>query len=603
MEPTDPRALRNPWKLLQAGEGLSLALPDAPGAELVYRAVWAYSAGDVPAATELLDRATATSPESLLVAQLRRSLHAELESTGPASGVYDQAGGFARFIRGGGNVALYTALGAALRGVYDTHRPRRILDVGPGDGRAIVEAATPSPGVVDLVEPAAGLLADAAAALDATGIAHRDHPAGIEDFLTAHDPGNGRWSLVQATFSLQCLDRDERARVLSMLARRCDRLVLAEFDVPARSATFEPAWFLRCVQRMERGLAEYPDDDGDRDLVARGFLLPMMLGLFTATERSNHEQPVCAWAEELRATGFTVDDPPRLLHDYWWAPAYLLEATPSTISRSTHPGGPLMTQPSASAPAGPGGRVVEHYRSLLAANYTWMLGGDIEATARDQRTVLDGLLPSSDGARGVALDLGCGSGAQTLALADLGYDPVLAVDTDATLLAELTTHTADRSAVRTVQADAVAMTAALDAGSVATAVCMGDTLLHLPSTDAVTDMVRGVARALAPGGTLLLTYRSLADELHGTDRFLPVRSDPDRIMLCFLEFTGPDSVEVHDVIHTHTPDRGWTMTTSSYPKLRLTSDWVAEQLAAAGLDIDHHTQGPSGMWLTVGRRP
>lgn len=203
----------------------------------------------------------------------------------------------------------------------------------------------------------------------------------------------------------------------------------------------------------------------------------------------------------------------------------------------------------------------------------------------------------------MAVDLGCGSGAQSLALADLGFDPVLAVDTDPTLLAELATHTADRPAVRTVQADAVAATADLDADSVAAAVCMGDSLLHLPSTDAVTDMIRGAARALAPGGALLLTYRSLADELHGTDRFLPVRSDPDRIMLCFLEFTGPDTVEVHDVIHTHTPDRSWTMTASSYPKLRLTPGWVAEQLADAGLEIDHHTQGPSGMWRTVGRRP
>ncbi len=115
-------------------------------------------------------------------------------------------------------------------------------------------------------------------------------------------------------------------------------------------------------------------------------------------------------------------------------------------------------------------------------------------------------------------------------------------------------------------------------------------------------MFTGVARALQPGGALLLTYRALVDELHGTDRFIPVRSDPDRVMLCFLEFTSPDAVEVHDVVHTRTPD-GWTMTASSYPKLRLSADWVAEQLTTADLRIGHHTQGPSGMWRTIGRRP
>ncbi len=70
-----------------------------------------------------------------------------------------------------------------------------------------------------------------------------------------------------------------------------------------------------------------------------------------------------------------------------------------------------MTDPSTSATPGAGGRVAEHYRTLLAANYTWMLGGDIEATARVQKALLQGLLPSAGAARrGVAVDLGCGSG-------------------------------------------------------------------------------------------------------------------------------------------------------------------------------------------------
>ncbi len=160
---------------------------------------------------------------------------------------------------------------------------------------------------------------------------------------------------------------------------------------------------------------------------------------------------------------------------------------------------------------------------------------------------------------------------------------MIAVDTDPILLAELATHTGDRPAVRTVEGDAVDGAADLEPGSVAVAVCMGDTLLHLPSADGVTDMFTGVARALQPGGALLLTYRSLVDELHGTDRFIPVRNNPGRVMLCFLEFTSPDAVEVHDVVHTRTPD-GWTTIASSYPKLRLSPIWITDQLTAAGLE-------------------
>ncbi len=60
-----------------------------------------------------------------------------------------------------------------------------------------------------------------------------------------------------------------------------------------------------------------------------------LLRFFAATERTDREQPITAWAKELRAAGFTLTGPPTLLHNYWWAPAYLLEATPTdTVEES-----------------------------------------------------------------------------------------------------------------------------------------------------------------------------------------------------------------------------------------------------------------------------
>jgi len=199
------------------------------------------------------------------------------------------------------------------------------------------------------------------------------------------------------------------------------------------------------------------------------------------------------------------------------------------------------------------------------------------------------------------VDLGCGSGAQTLALADLGYADVLAVDPDPTLLAELRAHGADRPAVRTRRSDAVTAVAELAAESVAAVVCMGDSLLHLASSEEVDALVGEVSRVLRPGGTVVLTYRDLTGDLRGTDRFIPVRSDEDTIMTCFLDVARPDVVEVHDVVHTRTAS-GWEMSVSSYPKLRLAASGVRDRLVAAGLDVVHHEPGARGLWCTTARR-
>ncbi|MDD7940446.1 class I SAM-dependent methyltransferase [Actinomycetospora lutea] len=245
-------------------------------------------------------------------------------------------------------------------------------------------------------------------------------------------------------------------------------------------------------------------------------------------------------------------------------------------------------------------RVTGHYDRLLAAQYTWMLGGDIERTAAGQRDLLAPLLPPPRD--GTAVDLGCGSGAQTLALADLGYADVLGVDPDPTLLAELRAHAAGRPAVRTRETDAVTAVEELAPGSVAVVVCMGDTLLHLASPAAVDALFAGVTRALRPGGTVVLTYRDLTVDLRGTDRFVPVRSDEDKILTCFLDVARPDVVEVHDIVHVRTRD-GWVMHASSYPKLRLAPERVRDRLAAAGQDVVHHERGPRGLWCTTARRP
>lgn len=151
------------------------------------------------------------------------------------------------------------------------------------------------------------------------------------------------------------------------------------------------------------------------------------------------------------------------------------------------------------------GDVRGHYEELLAEHYTWMLGDDIEATAAAQRELLArvGITGSAeDHPEGsMAVDLGCGSGAPTLALADLGFISVLGVDTDASLLSELERHAVGRPAIRTQHADAIEALGRLGPESVDLVVCMGDTLLHLPTVADVERLaVRIGSRTAGPEG-------------------------------------------------------------------------------------------------------
>jgi SAM-dependent methyltransferase len=235
--------------------------------------------------------------------------------------------------------------------------------------------------------------------------------------------------------------------------------------------------------------------------------------------------------------------------------------------------------------------VAAHYTNLLARYYSWMFGLSFEEKVTEQRAILEPLL--KDTPRGLAIDLGCGPGFQTMALSQLGFRQIHALDTSAELLTELAAHT-DRLPIHTHHADILSLdeTNIVPSEMADVIVCMGDTLTHLPTLQSVRHLFRAVAATLVPGGLFILTWRDLTPQLTGSDRFIPVRADDQRIMTCFLEYTSPTTVQVYDLVYTRNPT-GWTLEKSSYPKLRLSPAQVAQELAAAGLE-----SRPSG---TAGR--
>jgi SAM-dependent methyltransferase len=247
---------------------------------------------------------------------LNAALGTYLADTGDGR-VYHQPAAFRAFVDGGGNLGLYEAVAAALAARYRS--ASSLVDIGCGDGRVLLAAlgaAGTSPSVT-LVEPSGALLAEARAALSA----HRITAHGT-DATTFTASLATRYDLAESTFALHALPHEERTTMLTALRGHVGRLVLAEFDVPGHPVDSD-AHLTFLADSYEQGLAEY---DADRDLVAQGFLMPVLAGqLAPGARRSTWEQPATAWAAQLTACGYrnvTVEP----LCDYWSSPAFLLTA-------------------------------------------------------------------------------------------------------------------------------------------------------------------------------------------------------------------------------------------------------------------------------------
>jgi SAM-dependent methyltransferase len=221
----------------------------------------------------------------------------------------------------------------------------------------------------------------------------------------------------------------------------------------------------------------------------------------------------------------------------------------------------------------------DHYDQQLASVYSWMAGTPEAAIKRNHDLFRQLEIDSTP--RGLAVDLGAGSGFQSILLAELGFS-VVAVDFCATLLSELSDRAKNLS-IRTIHDDILNFSKYVEE-PVQVMVCMGDTLTHLESLNLVQSLLISVQRELAKSGKLILTFRDyFSSEPYGTKRFIPVRSDESTILTCFLEY-HENVVEVYDLLYQKDGER-WVLNTSSYPKLRIDKDWVCDQLQKTGLQV------------------
>ncbi len=221
----------------------------------------------------------------------------------------------------------------------------------------------------------------------------------------------------------------------------------------------------------------------------------------------------------------------------------------------------------------------EHYEMLLAEYYSWMSGGFSQRLQQNRKFFKShNVRPARSG---IAVDLGAGCGFQSIPLSQIGFS-VTAIDSSKKLLAELRQN-AKGLAIRTVNDDLVHFDRFCP-GPVELAVCMGDTLTHLPTRKTIRQLLGKIFKAMEKGGRVIFEFRDLSAELTGLDRFIPVRSDAHTILTCFLEYEK-NRVKVHDIVY-HRRHGRWDFKKSFYRKTRIAPQWMKEALEALGFDLE-----------------
>ncbi len=238
--------------------------------------------------------------------------------------------------------------------------------------------------------------------------------------------------------------------------------------------------------------------------------------------------------------------------------------------------------------------VKEHYEIILNDNYDWMFGG-FEYNLEKSRKVFEELKIFPQMSK-KAIDLGAGTGYQSIPLAELGFN-VLAVDLSEKLISVLNSKK-DNLSIQAI-IDNIKYIKSYVNTTVELVVCMGDTLTHLQSFDEVADLLEDSYRLLENGGKLILTFRDYSEELPQLDRLIRVKTEKDKIFECFLTYEN-DKVTVMDVLHYLT-EEGWQLKKSFYKKLRITSKWINATLTKIGFKVELFKTN-NGMFTIIAKK-
>jgi len=101
------------------------------------------------------------------------------------------------------------------------------------------------------------------------------------------------------------------------------------------------------------------------------------------------------------------------------------------------------------------------------------------------------------------LDLACGTGSYSLALAEKGYD-VTASDLDGDMIAQLNKKQKESGIFFDVRQFSMTEVVGNVEGAYNAVICIGNSLVHLDSFEAVLTCLKGIKKVLKPGGKCLI---------------------------------------------------------------------------------------------------
>lgn len=230
--------------------------------------------------------------------------------------------------------------------------------------------------------------------------------------------------------------------------------------------------------------------------------------------------------------------------------------------------------------------VKEHYDNHLGNFHTWYTGDfEINTNSFKAFCLENNINPANSK---YAIDLGAGNGFQTIALANLGFK-VKAIDFNSQLIAELKSKIGNLSIE--VFNDDIKLVSKYAQPQPELIICCGDTLPHLDSFAEIQQLLKDCSKILTPNGKLILTFRDYTTELEDTNRFIPVKSDSQRILTCFIEYF-PQKLRVTDFLLEFENGK-WIQKASSYYKTRINREMVIEFLKNSGfrLSLDSIANG------------
>lgn len=180
----------------------------------------------------------------------------------------------------------------------------------------------------------------------------------------------------------------------------------------------------------------------------------------------------------------------------------------------------------------------------------------------------------------VAIDLGAGHGIQSVALTKSGFE-VTAIDFNEHLLEELKSNSNGHS-INIIKAD-IRNVKEFIGLKPELIVCCGDTITHLEDKKEITKLINDCCDILSKNGKLILSFRDYSSELNDHQRFIPVKSDNNRILTCILDYDS-EKVKVTDLLHEK-KESIWTQKVSTYSKIRVTPSEIVQMIENTGMEV------------------